>query len=86
MTRATDPVSVASGDAAPRVASPPRGASARYRSAPSMGLRPAPQIAPRSMVRDTPDSLGVQGCASMVAALLVFAALVATVFAAMALA
>ncbi len=55
----------------------------RYRNAPPMGLRPAPQVPPRSMVRDTPAEMGVMGCAPLFGALLVFGGWVALVFVAM---
>ncbi len=55
----------------------------RYRIAPSMSLRPADTVEPRSQMGDTPAELGVMGCAPIVSALLLFAALVAMVFVAM---
>ncbi len=55
----------------------------RYRNAPPMGLRPADTVVPRSKIE--PAEYGVS-CLVMVASFAVFAALVAMVLLAMALA
>ncbi len=55
----------------------------RYRNAPSMSLRPADTVLPRSKIE--PTEYGVS-CLTMVASFAVFAALVAMILLAMALA